>query len=94
MSRFLHWRKMTWALVLWSGYIATWMVVTASGPAIVTMWWLVGVVVFSRLWFTRQPLRRQGRGLDGLLAQPGWTRWRVDNLPRTDRGTEPRRDAG
>ena len=23
MTNFLHWRKMTWTLVLWSAYIAT-----------------------------------------------------------------------
>jgi hypothetical protein len=43
MTNFLHWHKMTWALVLWSGYIATWMVVTGSGPAIGAMWWLAGL---------------------------------------------------
>ena len=35
MTKFLHWRKTTWALLLWSGYLATWMVLTGSGPAIV-----------------------------------------------------------
>ena len=45
MTSFLHWRKMTWALVLWSGYVATWAVITGSGPAIVTLWWLVGMSV-------------------------------------------------
>ena len=48
MTNVLHWRKMTWALVLWSGYVATWAVITGSGPAIVTLWWLVGTMLRRR----------------------------------------------
>ena len=70
MTNFLHWRKMTWTLVLWSGYIATWTVITGSGPAIVTLWWLVGLAVFGPLSFATR-LFRQGRGLDGLFVWPG-----------------------
>jgi hypothetical protein len=29
MTRFLHWRKMTWTLVLWSGLMTAWLVATA-----------------------------------------------------------------
>jgi hypothetical protein len=29
MTRFLHWRKMTWTLALWSGLMAAWLVTTA-----------------------------------------------------------------
>ena len=29
MTRFLHWRKMTWALVVWSGVAFSWFVVSA-----------------------------------------------------------------
>ncbi len=65
MPNFPHWRKATWALVLWSGYIATWAVITGPGPAIVTVWWLAGLVAFGLLRFATQPLFRQGRGLDG-----------------------------
>ena len=49
MSNFLRWRKMTWAFVLWSGYIATWAVIAGSGPANVTLWWLVGMTVLGSL---------------------------------------------
>ena len=50
---------MTWTCVLWSGYIATWQVVTGSGLAIVAFWWLVGMVVFGLLWLApdRNPFR-------------------------------------
>jgi hypothetical protein len=49
MTSFLHWRKMTWGLVLWSGYVATWAVMTSSGPAVVTLWWLIGTTVLGSL---------------------------------------------
>ena len=29
MTRFLHWRKMTWAIVVWSGVALSWFVVSA-----------------------------------------------------------------
>ena len=29
MTRFLHWRKMTWAIVVWSGVAVSWLVVSA-----------------------------------------------------------------
>jgi hypothetical protein len=94
MTNVLHWHKMTWVLVLWSGYIATWTVITGSGPANVTIWWLAGLVAFGLLWFRTQPLLRQGSGLHGLFVRPGWTHRRVIDLNRTNRGTEARRNAG
>jgi hypothetical protein len=94
MTNFLHWRKMTWALVLWSGYVPTWAVVTGSGPAMVMLWWLVGMIVFGSLWLVTQPLFQKGRGLTGCFVRPGWTDWRVVNLHRNHRSTELGRDAG
>ncbi len=93
MTNFLHWRKMTWVVVLWSGYLATWAVITGSGLAILAFWWLAGLLVFRPLWFATQPLFGQERSLDGFV-RPGWTHWRVVNLRRTKRDTEARRDAG
>ena len=78
MTNILHWRKMTWALVLWSVYIAIWTVVAGSGP----------------LWFATRPLFQQGRGLNGPFIWPSWTHWRVVDLHRSNRDTEARRDAG
>ena len=83
MTNFLHWRKMTWALVLWSAYVPTWAVITGSGPAMVTLWWLAGMIVFGTLWLVTQPLFQQGRGLKGVFSRPGWTNWRVVDLHRT-----------
>jgi hypothetical protein len=48
----------TWALVLWSAYIATWMVITGSRPAIVALWWLAGL---GLLQLVMQPLYETGR---------------------------------
>ena len=43
MNSLLHWRRMTWALVLWSAYLATWLVLTRPGPVNVALWWLAGI---------------------------------------------------
>lgn len=94
MTSFLHWRKMTWALVLWSGYVPTWAMITGSGAAIVTLWWLLGVTVLGSLWLATQPLFQKGRGLAGVFVRPGRTSWRVVNLHRTYPARELRRDAG
>jgi hypothetical protein len=58
MTTFLHWRVTTWVLVLWSGYLAVWMVVTGSGPVIVALWWLAGL---GLLQLILQPLYQSGR---------------------------------
>lgn len=44
MANFLNGRGMTWVLLLWSGYIATWMLITGSGPTLAAGWWLAGIV--------------------------------------------------
>ena len=44
--------------VLWSGYLATWMVLTGSGPTIVVLWWLAGL---GLLQLITQPLYHTGR---------------------------------
>jgi hypothetical protein len=94
MINFLGWRKMTWALVLWSGYVATWAVITGPGPAIVTLWWLVGVILLRSLWLATQPLFQKGRGLTVYFVRPGRTNWRVVNVHRTHPASEPGRDVG
>ncbi len=76
MTNFLHWRKTT-AIVLWSGYVPTWAVITGAGPAIVMLWWLVGMIVFGSLWLATQPLFRKERGLTGFFVPP-----RLDGLAR------------
>ena len=55
MTNFLHWRKMTCALVLWSGYVVAWTVITGSGAALFTLWWLAGTIGCCSLWVATQP---------------------------------------
>ena len=94
MTNFLHWRKMTWVLLLWGGCVATWAVISGSGP-LVTILWLAGMIVLGSLWLATQPLFQQGRGLKGFFIRPGWTDWRVVDLHRTHRPADPgRRHAG
>lgn len=90
MTNVLHWRKTAWAaLVLWSGYIGTWAVITDTGPAIVILWWLAGTVFFGALWLGMQPPFKRGRGLPGVFARTGLTTWR----PQSHRAKEGRRGA-
>lgn len=74
MTNFLHWRKGTWALVLWSGYVAAWMVIVEPGAAMAVAWWLAGMIVFCSLWLATQPLLQRGRGLNGVFVRPGKVR--------------------
>ena len=76
MTNFLNWPKTTWALVLWSGYIATWTLVTGPGPAMVALWWVAGMIVLGSLLFATQPLFHHGPGLSGLFVWPRVTEWR------------------
>jgi hypothetical protein len=92
MTNVLHRRKMTLALMLWSVYVPTWAVISGSGPAIVMLWWLVGMAVFGSLWLATQSLFHKGRGLTGVFVRPGWTDWRVVDLHRTHQ-VESRHDA-
>ena len=92
MARFLHWHKMTWVLVLWSGYIAAWMVVSGSGPASVALWWFAGMIVFDLLWHLTQSRSRRARGLRGLFARPRPGQRRMADLRRSFWATEPRRE--
>ena len=43
MTNFLHWRKMTWAIVLWSAAMVTWLIAGGTGAAVVGFLWLVGM---------------------------------------------------
>ena len=74
MTNVLHWRKTTWILLLWGGYVPTWAVITGSGPATVALWWLAGAIVFGVLWLGTQSRFRQGRGFSGMFSWPGTTR--------------------
>jgi hypothetical protein len=84
MTNFLHWRKMTWALLLWSATMVTWLLASDSGAALVGFLWLVGTAGLCFVWFMTQPLFRQGQGLrDGFFVRPGRGSWRLVNRHRT-----------
>jgi predicted PurR-regulated permease PerM len=60
MTRFLKWRKMTWALLLWGALIGIWMV---SGTFVLAlMAGVLGLIVLSAIWWLTRPLWRQGHG--------------------------------
>ena len=50
MTRFLHWRKMTWAILLWSVAATGWLI---AGGAVVPslLMWSFGTVLLTLLWF-------------------------------------------
>ena len=70
MTNFLHWRKMTWAFVLWSAALTAWLLIGGVGPIGVLLWF-AGMSGFGLLWLATQPLFRQGRGLRGYFVRPG-----------------------
>jgi hypothetical protein len=60
MKRFLKWRKMTWALLLWGALIGLWIV---SGTLVLALLaGALGLIVLSVIWFMTMPLWRQGHG--------------------------------
>jgi hypothetical protein len=78
MTSFLHWRKTTWVLVLWSAYIATWATVTGSALTLAAVWWLAGMIVPSLLRLTTQPPFPPRRALPVHAPNPAATERRRD----------------
>jgi len=82
MTNFLQWRKMTWALLLWSAAMTAWILIGSISATRVGVLWAAGTLFLSLLWLGTQPLFQQGRGLSGVFVTPGKGRWRVLNLHR------------
>jgi len=61
MERFRNWRKMTWALVLWSAGIVVFMAFGGLGISSGAIG-VVGLIVLVILWFMTRPLWRSGHG--------------------------------
>ncbi len=61
MTRFLHWRKMTWAILFWSAAMIVWVI---AGGAVVMSALLWAFIAFSLslIWFMSRPLWTQGHG--------------------------------
>lgn len=94
MTNFLHWRKMTWALLAWSAAMTAWILIGSISVTLLGVLWVAGLIFLSLLWLATQPLFQQGRGLSGFFVKPGWGQFRVVNLHRTHRRPEPRHGAG
>lgn len=61
MTNFIQWRKMTWAIVLWSAAMAVWMI--GVGAVVLTsLVFSFGIVALAGVWFMSRPLWRQGHG--------------------------------
>jgi predicted PurR-regulated permease PerM len=60
MKRFLKWRKMTWALLLWGALIGLWVVSGTFVPALMAGGF--GLIVLTAIWWLTRPLWRQGHG--------------------------------
>jgi hypothetical protein len=82
MTNYLHWRKMTWALLAWSAASTAWLLIGGMRPIGVAVLWFAGMSGLVLLWLLTQPLFRQGRGLRGFFVRPGRGQWRVMNLHR------------
>ena len=84
MKNFVHWRKMTWALVLWTAAAVTWWLAGDPGAALAGFLWLLGSAALAVVWFMTQPPFRQGQGFrHGFFIRPGRGHWRLVNLHRT-----------
>ena len=57
MTRFLQWRKMTWALLVWGALIGVWILSGAFVLALAVG--ALGLIVLSGIWFMTVPLWRQ-----------------------------------
>jgi hypothetical protein len=61
MERFRNWRKMTWALVLWSAAVVVFMGIGGLGISSGAIG-VLGLIVLVILWFMTRPLWRSGHG--------------------------------
>jgi hypothetical protein len=61
-------RTTTWALAVWSVYIAAWAAVSGSDPALVATWWLAGVGLVQAI--AHHAARPEAR-LDESVAEDG-----------------------
>ena len=91
MTKFLHWRKMTWTFLVWSA--VAWPLVCGAGAALTGVVWFAGMIGLGLLWLATQPLFQQGRGHRGMFFWPHRGQWRVANFHRTHVAAEPRHDA-
>lgn len=68
MTRFIHWRKMTWAIVLWIAAMAVLAVVGGLAPTAIVS--VLGLIALTMTWFMTRPLWRHGHGARVRRLQP------------------------
>jgi Zn-dependent protease with chaperone function len=68
MTRFLHWRKMTWVLLIWTVAMAA--VLVTFGPVLALFVGVLGFATLSVLWFMSRPLWRRGHGARFRRLEP------------------------
>jgi hypothetical protein len=61
MTRFFHWRKMTWAILIWGVVMTAW-IIGGAPVALNALLWSAGMIFLSLTWFLSRPLWRQGHG--------------------------------
>jgi hypothetical protein len=61
MKNFRYWRKMTWALVIWSAAMAVLVVSGGFGLPTIALA-IAGLGVLGFVWFMTRPLWRVGHG--------------------------------
>lgn len=60
MKRFLYWRKMTWAILLWN--VAMVVLLVSGGVVLTFLVWSLGLIALTSIWFGSRPLWRVGHG--------------------------------
>lgn len=60
MTRFRYWRKMTWAIVVWTAAMAVLLV--SGGVTMTPLIWAFGLAFLGWMWFSTRPLWRVGHG--------------------------------
>ena len=101
MTRFLHWRKMTWVLMAWSGGALAWLVVTALTGRDTAAGCAVDSTGLATSPLTRQECIEAAAGGLALVVVPlvwllgvavlGYVWWESRALWRTGRGARLRR---
>ena len=69
MARFRYWRKMTWALLIWSAAMVVLVVSGGFGIATIALA-LAGLGVLGFMWFMTRPLWRVGHGAKWRPMEP------------------------
>jgi hypothetical protein len=68
MANFRYWRKMTWALVLWSAGGLVFIVAGGFGLSAIAIT-AIGLIVLGFMWYMTRPAWRVGHGVSWRPAR-------------------------